>query len=77
MWVIDVELDRTKEVLNSVVLDVGSVNKIFVLSTNDNLPGNGYFFIVLIPHWRLRFVLVVKGYSHGGFGNAGLAIFVN
>lgn len=39
MWVVDVKLDRAKEILYPCVVGVASVDEVFVLTTNYNLDG--------------------------------------
>lgn len=37
MWVVDIELDRSEKILDSVVLNIWSVDEILVFATNHNL----------------------------------------
>ena len=46
--VVDVELDRPEEVLDSVVLHVAPVDQVLVLPADDDLPGDGDLVIVLV-----------------------------
>ena len=48
MRVVDVQLDRPEEVLNSVVLNVAPVDQVLVLPADDDLPGYGDLVIVLV-----------------------------
>ena len=49
--VVNVELDRTEEVLDSVVLDITAVDQVLVLPANDDLSGYGNLVIVLVTQW--------------------------
>ena len=77
MRIVDVQLDGAEEILDPVVLNVGSVDEVFVFSSDDDLSGDGDFFVVFVAHRRLGFVMVVEGDGHGGLGDAGLTVFVD
>ena len=77
MRIVNIKLNRSKEILNSVVLDIAAINQILVLSTYHNLSRDCHFIIVFISQRRLLLVSVVKGDWHSGLGNSCLTIFVD
>ena len=77
MGIVDIELNRAEEVLDSVILDIAAIDEVLVLAANDDLPGDGDLVIVLIAQWRLLLVPVVECDGDGGFGHPSLAVLVD
>ena len=57
MGVVHIQLDRSEEVLDSVVLDVAPVDEVLVLPSDDDLSGDGDLIVVLVTQGRPRAVL--------------------
>ena len=55
--VVHIQLDRSEEVLDSVVLDVASIDEVLVLPSDDDLSGDGDLIVVLVTQGRPRAVL--------------------
>ena len=70
-------MDRSEEILNSVVLNIATIDQVFVLATYDNLSGDSHLIIVLISQWRLFLVSVIKCDGHSGLGDTSLTILVD
>ena len=70
-------MDRSEEVLHSVVLDIGSIDEVLVLASNDNLSGNCNLIIVLIAKRRLFLVSVVESDGDSCLGHSSLTILVD
>ena len=47
MRIVDVELDRSEEILHPIVLDVAAVDEVLILAPDDDLPGDGDLVVVL------------------------------
>ena len=77
MRIVNIKLNRSKEILNSVVLNIAAINQILVLSTYHNLSRDCHFIIVFISQRWLLLVSIVKGDWHSGLGNSCLTIFVD
>ena len=77
MWIVDVQLDRSEEVLDSVVLDIGAIDEVLVFASNDHLPGDGDLIIVFIAQGRLFLVSVIKCDGDGCLGHSSLTILVH
>ena len=77
MRIVDIELDRSEEILHPIVLDVAAVDEVLVLAPDDDLPGDGDLVVVLVPQRRLLLVAVVEGDGDGGLRDARLAILVD
>ena len=77
MRIVDVELDRSEEILHPIVLDVAAVDEVLILAPDDDLPGDGDLVVVLVPQRRLLLVAVVEGDRDGGLCDARLTILVD
>ena len=52
MGIVDIELNRAEEVLDSVILDIAAIDEVLVLAADDDLPGDGDLVVVLISERR-------------------------
>ena len=77
MWVVHIQLNRSKKIRNPIGLNIGSVYHVFVFATNDNLSGYHNFVVLIITQRALFFVSVVKCDRYRGFGDSSLTIFVD
>ena len=77
MRIVDIELYRSEEVLNSVVLDIATIDEVLVLATNDNLSSDSDLIIMFISQWRLFLVSVVKCDGDSCLGHTSLTILVH
>ena len=77
MGIVDIELDRSEEILHPIVLDVAAVDEVLILAPDDDLPGDGDLVVVLVPQRRLLLVAVVEGDGDGGLRDARLTILVD
>ena len=77
MRVVDVQLDRSEEIDDAVVLNVGPVDQVLVLAANDHLTLNDDLVEVVVTHGTVFLVTVVKRDGDGGFGDAGLTVLVD
>ena len=77
MRIVDIELDRSEEILHPIVLDVAAVDEVLILAPDDDLPGDGDLVVVLVPQRRLLLVAVVEGDGDGGLRDARLTILVD
>ena len=50
--VVHIQLNRSEEVLDTVVLDIAAIDEVLVLAADDDLPGDGDLVIVLISERR-------------------------
>ena len=63
--------------MNSVVLNVGPVDQVLVLATDDNLTCNDNLVVVVITQGALLLVAVVESDGHRCLGHAGLTVLVH
>lgn len=75
--IIDVETDALKESLHNMLLCARTVDQVFTGAAKHDLPGDTDLRKVLIVHWGLVFVGVVKDDSHASFCYARLPTLVN
>ena len=54
MRIVDIELDRAEKILNPVVLDIATIDEVFVFAADDDLPGDGDLVVVLVTQWGPR-----------------------
>ena len=52
MRVVHIQLNRSEEVLDTVVLDIAAIDEVLVLAADDDLPGDGDLVIVLVSKRR-------------------------
>ena len=52
MRIVDIELDRSEEILHPIVLDVAAVDEVLVLAPDDDLPGDDHLVVLLVAQRR-------------------------
>ncbi len=77
MRVVHVQLDRSEEIDDAVVLDVGPVDQVFVLAAHDDLTLDDDLVEVFVTHGTILLVTVVECDRDGGFGDACLTVLVH
>jgi hypothetical protein len=77
MRVVDVQLNRSEEIDDAVVLNVGPVDQVLVLSAHDDLTLDDDLVEVFVTHGTVLLVTVVECDGDGGFGDACLTVFVH
>ena len=77
MRIVDIQLNRSEEVFHAVLLDVGAVDEVLVLASDDHLSGDGDLIVGLVSQWRLLLVSVVEGDGDRGLGDPRLTVLVD
>lgn len=67
MRIIHVELDRTEEVLDPLIVYDRSINEVFIFATSYNLSRDCNLFIIFEPWRALSWIRIVECYGNGGF----------
>lgn len=75
--VVHVQLHRTEQILDLLVLDRLSVDQILVLPADHNLARDGNFITLFVPQRALVLVGVVEHQRDRGLGHTRLATFVH
>ena len=75
--IVDIQLNRPEEVFHAVLLDVGAVDEVLVLASDDHLSGDGHLIVGLVSQWRLLLVSVVEGDGDRGLGDPRLTVLVD
>lgn len=77
MWIVDIKLYRVEERLHSRGLSKVTINKVFVPSTNYNLPCDCDLRASLVTYRAPSPVGIVEDDGDGGFCDSGLALLVD
>ena len=52
MRIVDIELNRSEEILHPIVLDVAAVDEVLILAPDDDLPGDDHLVVLLVAQRR-------------------------
>lgn len=77
VWIVDIELHWTKQILNLFILHCWPIYHVFALAPQDNLSGDCDFWHILKTRWTLLWVIIVKSDRHCSFIYATLATLVD
>lgn len=77
VWVVDVELDGMKQVLNLSGGGAASVNVVFALASNEDLSCDGHLGALFIADGAVALVLVVEHNRDAGLVDPRLALLVH